>query len=405
MEILVRYTNIKNSNLEILLKEKKIINVVFFPANISMWKNSSLIKLMLSNPRFNPVIVSAMPQNQSVEDQKRNQEEMKSYFKSKGFPFIPGYDFDNQRWFDVKKELSPDLIFYTQPYQVATCKKYYFKNFKKSLLVYVPYGFSTINTIWNYNSLYHNLAWKNFFSIESHKIYAEKLSTAKGKNVVITGNAIADEFLDPDRKIKWEWKLQDRSIKRIIYAPHHSIYDEGSLTYSTFLECADEMIELAERYRNRVQFIFKPHPMLKSKLIFNVSDWGKERTENYYRKWAEMGNTAISEGDYVDIFLTSDAMIHDCSTFTAEYHYTKKPVMYITKQGHEDSLCEFGKMAFNLHYKGENIKDIEDFIEKIVINGKDDLKGERENLFNNYLQPPNNKTAAQNMIDEIEKYI
>ena len=48
-------------------------------------------------------------------------------------------------------------------------------------------------------------------------------------------------------------------------------------------------------------------------------------------EWESLSNAQLETGKYVDLFMTSDAMIHDCGSFTIEYHYTLKPVMYLVK--------------------------------------------------------------------------
>ena len=146
----------------------------------------------------------------------------------------------------------------------------------------------------------------------------------------------------------------------------------------------DQMVELAEKYNDRVQIAFKPHPVLKFKLI-NL--WGKEKTEAYYQKWADMPNTQLEEGYYIDLFLTSDAMIHDCASFTAEYLFTRKPVLFIVRdqQQVESHWNPFGRKCYNQHYHAHGLEDIECFINDIVISGNDPMQPQRETFFNQYL--------------------
>ena len=81
------------------------------------------------------------------------------------------------------------------------------------------------------------------------------------------------------------WKRE----KRIIWAPHHTIPTAPNLLeYSTFLDVAEIMLEIAEEYKEELQIAFKPHPFLLKKL-YNI--WGKEQTHAYYGKWAQLGNT------------------------------------------------------------------------------------------------------------------
>jgi CDP-glycerol glycerophosphotransferase (TagB/SpsB family) len=158
------------------------------------------------------------------------------------------------------------------------------------------------------------------------------------------------------------------------------------------------MINLANKYKDNIQIAFKPHPLLLTKL-YKV--WGKKKTDDYYAQWVNGENTQLVLGDYVSLFMLSDALVHDCSSFTVEYHYTRKPVMYLTKdEHHADGLNDFGKMAFDLHYKGSCEEDIEAFIND-VIEGRDEMKEKRKKFYNDYLLPPNGNSASENIIKAI----
>lgn len=66
-------------------------------------------------------------------------------------------------------------------------------------------------------------------------------------------------------------------------------------------------------------------------------------------------------------------------------------------------LNEFGEMIFEVVYKSTNFDDIKTFINQIVINNDDYLSGNRDIFKENYLMPPNNKTASYNIYNEIVK--
>ena len=52
---------------------KDKINVVFFAVNVGMWKSDGLFRLLLTDKRFNPVIVSFLLKQNSNEYKKRIQ--------------------------------------------------------------------------------------------------------------------------------------------------------------------------------------------------------------------------------------------------------------------------------------------------------------------------------------------
>lgn len=164
------------------------------------------------------------------------------------------------------------------------------------------------------------------------------------------------------------------------------------------------MVELAKNLKEKIQIAFKPHPKLKSKL-YEHPDWGKEKTDNFYEFWASQPNTQIEEGEYINLFKTSDAIIHNCGSFTAEYLYTYKPAAYTIKD--EESLRHgmhtFGQRCVDGYYIIQNKTDLEKFINECVITEKDPLKEVRITIFNEILKTPGNNTFADNVYQDFVK--
>ena len=100
------------------------------------------------------------------------------------------------------------------------------------------------------------------------------------------------------------------------------------------------------------------------------------------------------------MFKTSDAMIHDCGSFTVEYLYVNKPILYIGNE-RDKILCNFGKMAMEANYTLNDFS-IEEFIDTLHIDKKNQVRTE---FLQKYLIPPNNKTFSQNILDLLEGYL
>jgi CDP-glycerol glycerophosphotransferase (TagB/SpsB family) len=134
--------------------------------------------------------------------------------------------------------------------------------------------------------------------------------------------------------------------------------------------------------------------------------WGKKKTDAYYNKWENLENGQLENGDYIDLFLTSDALIHDCGSFMAEYLITGKPSLFMVR---DESIMEywntFGEKALAVHYQSRNKKQVIDFIENIVLNENDSMKEERNNFVQNNLIPKNNQTASENILKYLEGQI
>ena len=377
------------------LRHKKI-NVVFFASSLSQWRYQKLYNRLSQNPKFNVFIVICPCCTVSETQQKNDIKLLTNYFDVNNINYTIGES--NGELQNIKKEISPDILFYPQPYGGYYPDLISYKNFWYKLICYYPYAFWTAKDDWSYNLFFHNIAWKLFYPTDLHMKDAQLYSYRKGHNMEIVGYPTADDFMK--KSYKDIWIPQHNHKKRLIWAPHFTISSGGLVKQSNFLWMADLMLSLACQYSDRIQFVFKPHPRLFSELSNHI-DWGEERAKEYFNLWETMENTQVETGEFVDIFMTSDAMIHDCGSFAVEYHYSENPVMYIA-QNFEEQLAEkndFGRIAMNLHYVGKTKQDIIDFIENVVLNGDDPMKSQRQQFKKDYLLPPNGKTVAENTMD------
>ena len=153
-----------------------------------------------------------------------------------------------------------------------------------------------------------------------------------------------------------------------------------------------------------MQFVFKPHPELAKKLDSAIPGWNAERREAYYKLWETMPNTQVCLDEYVDLFLTSDAMIQDCGSFTAEYTCTYKPMLFlIANPGVVRDWNECGKAILKHIYTSEKGKEIETFIKNVVIAGNDYMKNDRTAFIDGYLRPSNPQGASRGIYDELTR--
>lgn len=397
----VRVLHYRKHRLPEVVREKSRkgkLNVVFLATNVSMWKHDGLFRLLQKHSRFRPIVVSAMRPNESEEEQRADQEQMEKFFTERGFEFVCGFDFESRRWISLKS-LNPDILFYTQPYTGIVVPEYYFHKYLNALQCYVPYAFETTAEKWTYDNPYQNSAWKIFLPTELHKADAQDLSDIRAVNSCVAGYPMADEYATK-RQGLGVWEKTFPQCKKIIWAPHHSITSREMFGSSSFLQYCDAMLDLAKKYSDKIVFAFKPHPGLLTRLY---RLWGKEKTDSYYAEWENMGNAFVSRGEYRDLFLESDALIHDCGSFTVEYLYTQKPTMFLYKENRTARESKFGKLALDVHFAGHSLRDIERFIEDVVLGGNDPKKELRERFYNKYLLPPNGQSAAQNILDEIER--
>jgi CDP-glycerol glycerophosphotransferase (TagB/SpsB family) len=388
------------------LPQKKKITVIFLVIHDSIWKYDEVYRLMQEHPLFRPLIVVCPFVKSDKKSMFYDMQLAFMNFKARGYQVIKSYSQRDDKWLNVKEALRPDIVCFTNPYRL-TRPEYCITNWLDTLTVYIPYFFVTNSLIEaNYNNLVSNLAWRLFLETNAHAGYAKKNALNKGLNVRVTGYPALDIYFDKTYCPTDPWKLKNPSVKRIIWAPHHTIDGQGAnLNYSNFLVYHQTMIELARRYSKRVQFVFKPHPLLKGKL-YKHPEWGKWKTDNYYKQWEKnIPNGQICTSEYTDLFLTSDALIHDCASFMVEYLCTEKPYLYLLRDPKvAERMNKFGKKVFELHYHANNKKEICEFIEKIVLENNDHMMKTRKQFIKENLIPPNNASASRNIFEEILKY-
>lgn len=380
------------------LRGKETINCLFMVVFEEVWKYDELYRLMSGNKRLNPTILVCPVVNYGKENMLSRMNRCFEKMKEKGFRVVRAYDEASDSYLDLR-ELHPDILFFTNPYKDLVDSRYHIDGLTDILSIYIPYMFGNNRDDHFHNLLLHNLVWRFYAESEIHKKYSEESSRCRGRNVVVSGYPGIEGFLDSTlvSSNHHYWKNSDRHLKRIIWAPHHSIVPNNwKVSYSCFLEYADYMLEIARRYAEKVQFVFKPHPLLRNKLD---KRWGKKKTDDYYNLWNEMDNTSLSEGEYTDLFKQSDAMIHDCGSFTVEYLYLNKPVMRtLNGENLEEMFNSFGMQCIEQHYLAKTREDIEQFIRNVIA-GVDPMKKQRTEFVNKVLMPKG--SPSQNIIDDI----
>ncbi len=378
---------------------KGLINVLFFAFDSNSWKYDSLFQAMQNDPDFSPMVLAVPQVNKGRDFMLFQLKHGMEYYLSKGYPALCSYDEDTDSYVDAYS-LHPDIIFFSNPYDGLVDDRYNIRNYMgKTLTCYVNYGFCSVPHQWSCASQFHQRVWRYY--VECEENLKQVKSYYSGDNCVVTGYPTADLFASTTATGK-DWKLKDKKLKRVIWAPHHTIVGQnGWIQFSTFLLYSDVMLRIAEEYKDKIQFVFKPHPLLKPALYEHI-DWGKEKTDAYYEKWANGKNTTYVSGDYVDLFKSSDAMIHDCGSFTIEYLYVQKPVMFLGNFDRLSQSNEVGKQAYACHYQGKKEEDIIDFLNNIVLEGKDVLKSDRDSFFEKTLNPNGDVSVAERIMCDIK---
>ena len=383
------------------LSKQKKIKVAFLIENESIWKYERLYFLLKEDSLFDPVVFICPFFPHGMKIMKEEMNNIYLSFISKDYDVVKTLKEDGT-YYDIKKEFQPDIVFFST-FWAHTKPQYLIYNFLDVLTCLVPYGFYTTEQFYFTNEP-TLLCWKFFVETTSHKEAAKRLSLYKGENFVVSGFPGIDTLIDRKYKANDVWKRQEESKKKVIWAPHHSIKGVAGrhIFLSTFLSYADFMLKIADKYKDKLQISFKPHPNLKGKLN---EIWGEEKTNKYYATWNNIPNGQLDEGDYMDLFLTSDAMIHDSGSFLIEYLYTFKPVLFLDDGVNLEDFNPIGVEALNSMEKGYSKDDIIRFIEEVVIGNNDQFKLIRNEFIEQNLMPPNSKLASENIYNHIKEEI
>ena len=377
--------------LEVRAKDK--IKVVFQVWNISKWRSDTLYRQMLEHPRFEPFIWVSDDPSVSTEKRAEAREKIISHFSEFKNRVLFSTDWEN-----LEKEIAPDLIFIQDHYM---CDLNMSPVAYRHLLCYVKYCYMTTNMT---KGVDYFLTHATLFFFQEHESVVRLISkrfTEKEKRLAVVGSPTYDYFLGYDPNSPSVWKARPAKSKKIIWAPHWTVLENKELAYcgaSVFVQVCDVMVAMAKKYEEQIQIAFKPHPSLYASLCAHPS-WGKDKTEAYYALWQNMPNTQLEEGQYRELFMQSDAMMHDCGSFIVEYLFADKPCMYLKGEHGFGNFNEMNEKALGCYTQGVTPEAIESFILS-VIEGKADAMAERRTEFlNTYVRPESGKSASQNIID------
>lgn len=418
-EIINKMKTEYNRILQLKRKEKlkKIRNkgrcrVLFVCPDKNVFALKGLYELLIRNQKFECVIgvpiYNHLDKNIGTDDSKYLV--TKKYFEDQGINVVLlGRD-----RIEIKKSIkniNADIIIFNSTMAVQSVVDIFHLSGKK-ITIYVSYGFfltALQNAQFNTKEInrFDYLFWETPLTL----CMSEKYSSNFGGNSFYLGYPKLDKLKTVNvKKNLSPWKPQKQLKKKIIWAPHHSIENNGNSVYgfSCFLILADFMLDCTKKYKDQVQFAFKPHPLLKHRL-YKTEGWGKSKTDEYYNEWIKRENCQLEIGDYDDLFIFSEGMIMDSISFICEYAVVNKPCLFTIK---DDSIFnkfnELGKTAFDmtLYKTGNNLKqDVINFIETIIIHENDPIKNKRYKFVKEELELPFGSSASANILNFLEEEI
>ena len=390
------------------LSSHQKIRVCFFEPRIACWQFGKIYDLMERSDEFEPMIVVVPFFTMGDEAMIEYMDTSFAAFQQKGYRVVKGYDKETGEYLDIKKELDPDVVFYSMYWKNHFQDNSYITHFMDIYTFLYSYGFDTVRyqDRAGYNYELQNKVTRYYLPTKIHKGIAEDNMDNHAENVYVTGCLKFDYLLDPKYIPKNVWKPNGNK-KRVIWAPHHTLKEAQPYAQCcAFLDLHEFMLEIAERFQDTIQFAFKPHPMLKPRLY---KLWGKRKTDEYYQRWKDGTNTQFEDGEYFDLFLTSDAMILDSVSFIPEYAATGKPAFFTYGTDTRFPVNRFGKAITQYLYRNEDpetlFDDIQDYLNQVVLQGRDEKKAGREHFVKTYMLLKDGQLAAEHIYEDMRRII
>lgn len=372
-----KITYIKN-----LYETNHKLNVAFLVIFDSVFPTLPVFEKMLKLEDYEPYIIVVPDISRGREYMIKNM--IKSYTSLNNmYPgrVKYGYELQWDKYMELGERYS--IVFFSNPYKNMVHHYHYVNYFldKNVLTIYADYGFPAVKYARRvFQTELYNYVWSVFTDSKETFHSLQLFQPLHGLNAHISGYIKMDHLAGA--------KLQQRTRKRILICPHHTVMGWKALDISNFQKYQELFQQLPKDYPE-VDFVFRPHPLLFVNLI-NKHIWSKEQVESYLKQLEENPNMRYDDsGDYFELFANSDGMIHDCSSYIGEYLFTGKPCCYMLKDEEQVPriYSKIGQMCLGNYYKAFSECDIRYFIETVVVNEEDPLLKQRNMFADTVLKP------------------
>ena len=352
---------------------KRKIVVAFCVSDIAKWKSQVLYDQLTQTNTYRPVIFvyPYAPDFQCKDSTIESRlDEMSRFFTNKGMNVVNVWDTASNQCV-IPEDLRPDIIFYQQPWDTPNPFPLPTKTAAYALSFYVPYFLINnfdlvleVNLPLHYRVFGHIVQNEELAAFYDSKI---KKRHYAGKRLGL-GHTIVDNLAT---------QIATSEEDYVIYAPHFSIpvpEVNRPLTYSTFLDNGKLILEFAKQHPE-INWVFKPHPLLKTELK-KRNVWSAEEVDAYYTEWARIG-IVCETPDYIEHFQKSSAMITDCGSFLTEYSCMDKPLIRLYY--HKDNLPPHPALEqlYGTFYYAHDNAELQELLESVICQHQDPNKDVR----------------------------
>lgn len=386
------------------IREGSKIKVAFLAISAAEWPTEEVYRLFEKDGRCECyAVVAPLLYDRAKECALETYRQTCDFLKQSGHDVREIYDAATERSMGWEKIGGmPDIVIHLMPWYQAMLTECQIENFPlKCINCYIPYGMYVADSadkeyskMYTYNKTFMNFCFRiytdSYTNLQGYQIY----ELLRGKNARYSGYSKMDYFYEKrkfeETELRKIWKMpagtETDKIKKVIIAPHHTLLPSAGIAFATFQKNMYFWIYLAKKYADRVSFIFKPHPHLRARVVRAQVFESLEMYDAYLAEWNKLPNAkAVMEEDYRDIFASSDGMIMDSCSFIGEYLYVNKPLLFLKRNG--QAFNSLGEKIIEAHYTewGEDYMGIENFLQSVILEGRDTKKEEREKIFHEEL--------------------
>ncbi|MCQ2393778.1 MAG: hypothetical protein MJ249_05750 [Kiritimatiellae bacterium] len=373
-----RYARHEQRCREKLMRGERL-RVCFLVCDVAMFSGESVYRKMCTDDRYDPFIAVVPRVSRGEAFLRETLEKTCAQLSARYGKVECLYDVETHKKTPLTSRV--DIVCTSIVYDDQTFPDYTTLPLSKtSLVVCFPYGYGgPLRMDARQFVFLPQIAffWKIFTPNEfTHNVWAQANPRLRD-SLVVAGYSKMDRLE--------EVSIKKERPKTVIISSHHTLARGPDCTaLSNFLRYADFFLELPKRYPH-VHFVFRPHPLLFPRLATSKW-WGGARTNAYRQQLMAFSNVEFQQGgDYFETFVNSDAMIHDCGSFLAEYYYTGKPQCYLLENeaALEREFTDFGQQLIAHAYSAYTQSEIIDFIEKVVLGEQDERAQTRRTFAEN----------------------
>ena len=157
------------------------------------------------------------------------------------------------------------------------------------------------------------------------------------------------------------------------------------------------ILEYAKRHPE-IDWVFKPHPLLREKIVL-TGFMSRTEMDAYYAEWARIG-TVCSSGDYQMLFMDSSLMLTDSGSFLAEYAATGHPLIHLWCPENNVVIPRPTQLLMDAFYRVSTPEELEKTLKLVVEERQDPKREERLRVVKELGLCDND--AAKNMVAYFE---